>query len=38
MKIETGKLATEIFKVHNNIAPEIMKHVFEIKNHQNNFR
>ena len=31
-------LATEVFKVHNNIAPEIMKDVFEIKNHQYNFR
>ena len=31
-------LAIEIFIVHYNIAPEIMKNVFEIKNHQYNFR
>ena len=27
-------LAIEVFKVHNNIASEIMKDVFKIKNHQ----
>ena len=31
-------LAIEIFKVHNNITPEIIKDVFELKNHQYNFR
>ena len=31
-------LAVEIFKVHNNITPEIIKDVFELKNHQYNFR
>ena len=31
-------LAIEIFKFHNNAAPEIIKDVFEIKNHQYNFR
>ena len=31
-------LEIEIFKVHHNIAPEIMKDVFQIKNHQYNFR
>ena len=30
-------LATERFKIHNNIALEIMKYAFEIKNHQHNF-
>ena len=31
-------LAIGRFKVHNNIAPEIMKDLFEIKNHHYNFR
>ena len=31
-------LAIEIFKVHNNIAPEIINYVFKIKYHQPNFR
>ena len=30
-------LELEIFKVHNDIAPEVMKDVFEIKNHQYNY-
>ena len=31
-------LAIEIFKIHNNIAPEIINYVFKIKYHQRNFR
>ena len=31
-------LAIEIFKLHSNIAPEIVKVVFEIKNGQYNFQ
>ena len=31
-------LAIEIFKVHNNIAPEIMMDEFEIINHQYDFQ
>ena len=31
-------LAIEIFKVHNNVAREIMKDLFKIKNDQYNFR
>ena len=31
-------VAIEIFKVHSNISPEVMKDVFKIKNHQYNFR
>ena len=31
-------LAIEIFKGHNNITPEIMKDLFEIKYHQYNYR
>ena len=27
-------LAIEIFKVHNNIAPNIMKDIFQLENHQ----
>ena len=30
-------LATEIFKVHNSIAPEVTKDIFEIKNHRYDF-
>ena len=30
-------LAIEVYKVHNNIAPEIMKDAFKIKNHQYDF-
>ena len=31
-------LAIEIFKLHNNTAPETMKNVFKIKNYKDNFR
>ena len=33
-----GTLAIEMFKDQNNIAPEVMKDVVKIKNHQYNFR
>ena len=31
-------LAIELFKIHNNIAPELVKDVLEIKNHQYKFQ
>ena len=38
VSIHQRNLSTEIFKVHNNIAAEIMKDVFEIKDNQYDFR